>query len=195
MEARRFAMSKITRPPDRRYTGADLRALRHALGLSTLGMAETLGIEGFSDKVRDRCHEMEDGRRELSGPLSVVVRYLSQAADPDTDARLHNTIGAIFPRFLECSDLEDEDGAQLAMHTRWPRFYALEAPPGAVPDDLAADALRAAGAEVADLPPHIGGGHLLILWIDEPTDPARADAAIAECVRLTVARAESDLAG
>lgn len=188
-------MTTLTRPPAREYRPADLLAIRSALGISSLQMAAMLGMEGHGDKVRDRYHETETGARPLTGPMSLVLRYLSQAVDSETDSTLADLIGAALPRYLECSDLEDEDGAHLAMHTRWPRFFALEPPPDDPLDSLAIDALRAAGTDIAELPAHIGGGCMIILWIDEPTDEARAARAVAECVRLTVARAESDLAG
>lgn len=176
-------------------TPRDAENLRKALGLSTLQMARAVGLEGENDTARDRWNDMENGRKPISGPASVVLRYLQQGSNDSGDSVLTDLIDAAFPRFLECSDLENEDGTQMAMHTRWPRFYAIESPPDTVVDDSSIESLQACGAEVHRLPAHIGGGHMAILWIDEPIDRARADRAVAECIALTVTRAESDLSG
>ena len=54
--------------------------------------------------------------------------------------------------------------------------------------------LVAAGIPMVAMPASIGGGDLVILWIDAPTDAAAGRRAVDECARLKIAQARRDLA-
>lgn len=95
----------------------------------------------------------------------------------------------ILPRFLDCTDLEDDDGSvEIIMHTRWPRFFGL------LVDDLEEDdfdILKSTGVPIVELPGEVGLGFLVIIFIDKPTsDPMPV---IAEAARLKTAQAMRDL--
>lgn len=55
-------------------TGVDLKVARRTLGLSTTGMAERLRLA--MPNGRTLVREMESGKREISGPISVAVELM-----------------------------------------------------------------------------------------------------------------------
>jgi cytoskeletal protein RodZ len=58
-------------------TGPDLRDARQALGLSLTDMAERLRLQ--MPNGRTMLREMESGKRDVSGPISVAVELMLQA--------------------------------------------------------------------------------------------------------------------
>lgn len=54
-------------------TPADLKSARQSLGWSLRQMARALRLASAETKGADRVREMEDGRREISGPVTVAV--------------------------------------------------------------------------------------------------------------------------
>lgn len=59
-------------------TPDDLKAARHRLGWSLRQMARALRLAGTPEKAATRVREMEDGRREISGPvLRCVEAFLT----------------------------------------------------------------------------------------------------------------------
>ena len=65
-------------------TGADLRAARHVLGWSLADMAHALKLApGKSSE--DRLREMENDKREISGPIRVAVLAYLDGWRPDDD--------------------------------------------------------------------------------------------------------------
>ena len=54
-------------------TPEDLKAARHQLGWSLRQMARALRLAGTPEKAATRVREMEDGRRDISGPVCVAV--------------------------------------------------------------------------------------------------------------------------
>jgi len=71
----RFAMA-----PD------EIKAARHALGMSVSEMADWLGYEGAN--ARDSIRDMEQGRKPVSGPVARALRLAIALknmieADPD----------------------------------------------------------------------------------------------------------------
>ena len=54
-------------------TPDDLKAARHALGWSLRQMARALRLAGTPEKAATRIREMEDARRDISGPVMVAV--------------------------------------------------------------------------------------------------------------------------
>ena len=55
---------------------------RHELGWSMLQMARALRMDGPDEKLRTRIHEIEIGRRNLSGPMSVAVEAMLRGFTP-----------------------------------------------------------------------------------------------------------------
>ena len=55
-----------------------LQTVREALGLSVTQMAQALGMQG--DAAGDNIRQMERGKRPVSGPLHVLLRYMAQYA-------------------------------------------------------------------------------------------------------------------
>lgn len=53
-------------------TPSDLKHFRQDLGLSQREMAEALRLRKGADGIR----EMENGKREISGPVHVAVEYM-----------------------------------------------------------------------------------------------------------------------
>jgi len=174
-------------------TSQTLYLLRKALGFSHTQMAAALGLGGA--RAIDTVREMETDRREISGAVANVARYLSQSVDVSTDPALSDSMRNVLPRFLDCTNLaDDDDGTEIVIHTQWPRFYALYPDADPLDADTRADLLDG-GMTLAPMPAHVGGGDLFVLWIDDPApDMPRARLAIAECVRLKTAQAERDLA-
>ena len=114
-------------------------ALRKALGLSMLDMARAVGVTGSDTNTIDHWEQTERGMRPISGSVGVVLRYMAQAVEAQSDAATVDLLGRALPRFLDCANLEDEDdGTTIVMHTRWPRFYgiAMDELPEDVPDAL-----------------------------------------------------------
>lgn len=168
-------------------TPQDLKTIRQALGLSVTDMAVAVGLNG--DNAATHVRAMEAGSKPISGPLAVVLRYMQQAVEIDGDAAIAQLTMDVLPRFLDCTDLEDDGGAvEIIMHTRWPRFYGLlidELPGNAI------DQLEAAGVPIVELPAAAGLGLLVVVFIDRPiTDPTPV---IAEAARLKVEQAMRDL--
>lgn len=68
--------------PDQKNTTPEaaelLQAVREALGLSVAQMAEAIGLrpDGGADNVR----QMERGKRAVSGPVAVLLRYMAHHA-------------------------------------------------------------------------------------------------------------------
>jgi len=174
-------------------TPQTLYLLRKALGFSHTQMAAALGLGGA--RALDTVREMETDRREISGAVANVARYLSQAVDVSTDPALSDSIQTLIPRFLDCTNLaDDEDGTEIAIHTQWPRFYALYPDAEPLDADTRADMIDG-GMTIVPMPVHIGGGDMFILWIDDPApDTSRAKLAVTECARLKTAQAERYIA-
>lgn len=170
-----------------------LYALRQALGFSHTQMAAALGLGGA--RALDTVRELETGRREPSGAVSHVARYLSQGVDVSTDPELSDSIQSLIPRFIGGVDLENKRGTvDTVFHTQWPRFLALY-PDSLDWTDATREALTAAGVPVVPMPEHIGGGALVVLWIDDPApDTERAQRAVTACAQAKTAQAVRDLA-
>ena len=64
-------------------TPADLKAARASLGWSLRQMARALRLASAETKGADRVREMEDGRRDISGPVTVSVEALLTGFRPD----------------------------------------------------------------------------------------------------------------
>lgn len=171
-------------------TPTTLKNLRRALSLNQTQMAEAIGLEGaHAWRFLD---DLESGKRPITGPVARVCAYLAQGADVADDPALSDSVRALIPRFLDCSNLaDDDDGTEIVLHTQWPRFYALY-PDIDWPDELRAQ-LVAGGIPMVPMPGEIGGGDMIILWIDAPTDANAGQRAVAECVRLKVEQARQDL--
>lgn len=171
-------------------TPSTLKNLRRALSLNQTQMAEALGIEG--EHAWRFLHDLETGKRPISGPVARVCHYLAQGADVADDPALSDGVRALIPAFLDCHNLaDDEDGTEIVLHTQWPRFYALY-PDIEWPEELRAQ-LVASGVPLVPMPLAIGGGDMVILWIDAPTDATVARRAVESCKRLKIAQAERDL--
>jgi DNA-binding transcriptional regulator YiaG len=169
-------------------TPEQIGAIRRALAMSHSEFAQAIGFVG--ENAATRAREIEDGRRPISGPTSIVLRSLAQAVDIEDDAATADSVARIVPRFLDCSDLEDfdGDGTEIIMHTRYPRFFAVLGAP--IPPDLA-EQMRAQSVPVLHLPADVGGDSMSFLFIDEPVgDPSRHMAA---AVALKTAQARRDL--
>lgn len=170
--------------------GERLKRLRHALGISVNNMGGLLGLagSGSGDKVR----EIERGVRDATGPMLKLMRYMEQAADIESLAEDSDAFYAILPKWLDCSDLEDYEGAnavEVVIHTRYPRFYALM-----MPEKLDEDQrimLDDAGIAVVGLPIELGLTDLVVLWIDEPANDTKP--LLEECARLKMKQALADL--
>ncbi len=143
-----------------------LKAIRLALGISVNEMSSMLGLDS-SYKGGDRVREMERGAREVTGPISKLMRYLEQSVEVDEDSDMTDLAMHILPRFMDCTNLEDDDAeVEIVMHTRFPRFYAVM-----TPDKLPAEVrqtLDDQGVYVVGLPEELGLTDMVILWIDEP---------------------------
>jgi alkylation response protein AidB-like acyl-CoA dehydrogenase len=172
-------------------TPTTLKNLRRALALNQTQMADAIGLEG--EHAWRFLDDLETGKRPITGPIARVCAYLSQSADVADDPALSDGVRSLIPRFLDCSNLsDDEDGTEIVLHTQWPRFYALY-PDIEWPDDLRAQMI-AGGILMVPMPREIGGGDMVILWIDAPVDGETARRAVVECVRLKTAQARRDLA-
>lgn len=64
-------------------TPADLKAARQILGWSLRDMARALDLAGTTEKAATRVREMEDGRREMSGPVRRCVAAFLSGWRPD----------------------------------------------------------------------------------------------------------------
>lgn len=64
-------------------TPDDLKAARQSLGWSLRTMARALRLAGTLDKAATRVREMEDGRRDISGPVCVSVEAFLTGWRPD----------------------------------------------------------------------------------------------------------------
>ena len=64
-------------------TPADLKAARQSLGWSLRQMARALRLAGPDDKTATRVREMEDGRRDISGPVCVSVEAFADGWRPE----------------------------------------------------------------------------------------------------------------
>lgn len=171
-------------------TPTALKNLRRALALNQTQMAEAVGLEGAH--AWRHVDDLETGARAISGPIARVCAYLLQGADVADDPALSDGLRALIPRFLDCSNLaDDDDGTEIVLHTQWPRFYALY-PDIEWPEEQRAQMI-AGGIPMVAMPREIGGGDLVILWIDAPVDDAAARMAVAECVRLKTAQGLRDL--
>lgn len=171
-------------------TPAALKNLRRALALNQTQMAHAIGLE--SQHAWRFLDDLESGKRPITGPVARVCQYLAQGADVADDPALSDAVRALIPRFLDCSNLsEDEDGTEIVLHTQWPRFYALY-PDIQWPEEVRAQ-LVAGGIPLVPMPREIGGGDMVILWIDAPADAAAGRRAVDECARLKIAQGLRDL--
>jgi transcriptional regulator with XRE-family HTH domain len=59
--------------------GVDLAAARHRLGLSVTELAERLRLN--MPNGRTFVREMETGKREISGPISVAIELMLKEED------------------------------------------------------------------------------------------------------------------
>lgn len=64
-------------------TAADLKAARASLGWSLRTMARALRLASAETKGADRVREMEDGRRDISGPVTVSIEAFLTGFRPD----------------------------------------------------------------------------------------------------------------
>ena len=55
-----------------------LQSVREALGLSVVQMAQALGMQG--EAAGDSIRQMERGKRAVSGPIHVLLRYMAPGA-------------------------------------------------------------------------------------------------------------------
>lgn len=55
-----------------------LQSVREALGLSVVQMAQALGMQG--EAAGDNIRQMERGKRAVSGPVQVLLRYMAHHA-------------------------------------------------------------------------------------------------------------------
>ena len=55
-----------------------LQTVREALGLSVNQMAQALGMQG--EAAGDNIRQMERGKRAISGPVCVLLRYMARHA-------------------------------------------------------------------------------------------------------------------
>ena len=55
-----------------------LQTVREALGLSVNQMAQALGMQG--EAAGDNVRQMERGKRAISGPIHVLLRYMAPSA-------------------------------------------------------------------------------------------------------------------
>jgi transcriptional regulator with XRE-family HTH domain len=168
-------------------TADNLKTIRQALGLSVADMAAAVGLSG--DNAATHIRAMEGGSKPITGPMAVLLRYMQQAVEIDADSAIADLTMRVLPRYLDCSDLEHDDGhVEIVMHTRWPRFYGL------LTDELASDdieLLQAAGVPVVEQPAAAGLGLLVVIFIDTPTsDPMPV---IFEAARLKTEQASRDL--
>jgi hypothetical protein len=65
-------------------TPDDLKAARQRLGWSLRQMARALRLAGTPEKAATRVREMEDGRREISGPVCVAVESFLDGFRPES---------------------------------------------------------------------------------------------------------------
>mgnify|MGYP001212134720 CR=1 FL=1 len=68
----------IPKQPATPETAELLQTVREALGLSVAQMAEAIGLrpDGGADNIR----QMERGKRAVSGPVAVLLRYMAHHA-------------------------------------------------------------------------------------------------------------------
>lgn len=64
-------------------TPDDLKTARHELGWSPRHLAQALRLAGMPEKAATRVREMEDGRRDISGPVTVAVEALVDGWRPE----------------------------------------------------------------------------------------------------------------
>ena len=57
-------------------TGAHLRQVREAMGFSHAELARALRLAGGDKQGEKRVREMETGKRDISGPVTVAVEAL-----------------------------------------------------------------------------------------------------------------------
>ncbi len=69
-----------------------LQTVREALGLSVAQMAEAIGLrpDGGADNIR----QMERGKRAVSGPVAVLLRYMAHHARVTLRQAPHELAGA-----------------------------------------------------------------------------------------------------
>lgn len=171
-------------------TPVELKNLRKALALNQSQMADALGFEG--EHAWRFLNDLETGKRPITGPVARVCQYLAQGADIAVDVNLSDGLREMLPRFLDCSNLDDsDDGTEIVLHTQWPRFYALY-PDIDWPEEMRQQLINA-GIPLIPMPLEIGGGHLIIVWIDPPIESITARRAVDECVRLKIAQGLRDL--
>ena len=64
-------------------TGADLAKARNQLGWSVYELADALRLNGEREQAGKRIREMENGAREISGPMAVAVEAFVAGFRPD----------------------------------------------------------------------------------------------------------------
>lgn len=52
---------------------AELKVARQILGWDALTMGQALRLSGTPEKLEARVHDMEAGKRDISGPVQVAV--------------------------------------------------------------------------------------------------------------------------
>lgn len=166
-----------------------INELRRALGLSESDMAAALGLTGSN--AADHLREMERGTKSVTGPMSIVLGYMMQAVEFE-GATESDMLMDVLPRFLDCSNLEEEedvDGVEIIMHTRWPRFYGLVLDADFSPTYL--QIFEEIGLSIVKMDDEAGLGWMVVIFIDQPITSATA--VIQEAVRLKTDQAWRDL--
>lgn len=154
-----------------------LKAIRTALGFSTQEMASLLWMDGADDELMRQVEKEED----CPGPVFALLRYISQGVDIE-GVGLSDFIGDVLPRWLDCTDLEDEsNNCRLVLHTRYPRFYGVFLTE--LPDE---DLIAAAGFPVVRIEGADGFSYLIVLFIDDPIRNPKE--LIEQCARLKINR-------
>jgi DNA-binding transcriptional regulator YiaG len=64
-------------------TGKDLKRARKALMLSQPDLGRALRMKGSPNALMERVREMEEGRREISGPIATAVEAMLAGFMPE----------------------------------------------------------------------------------------------------------------
>ena len=136
-------------------SGRTLRGLRRKIGLSQHAFGLLLGLSG---KEPDRpIRAMEQGDKQVSGPISKLAKYMSQGL----------SLNKHVPDFVIAGSCHDDE-AYVVLHMAHPRFVALLVPKGhpeyCTPIGLGDESLH------------------LLEWIDEPADDDDSHQALLRCL-------------
>jgi transcriptional regulator with XRE-family HTH domain len=89
-----------------------LRKTRKKIGATLSKMSRLLGLEG--ENAADRIRAIESGKRDLTGPMKEVLRYLNA---PEYD---------LLPKYMICEDIDKDSGLPCwIFHTQYPKFVAV----------------------------------------------------------------------